>query len=120
MDAPRPLAELVEESSDAVYLMDPKEDRILDANRAGCELLGYTRDELLSLSPSSIHPAELPQLRALVETAREDGESWTISLCCRTKSGRFLPTEIVLLAIRDAVGTYLVGLVRDRSEHRGG
>ena len=110
---------LVEESSDAIYLMDPQEDRILDANRAGCKLLGYTHEELVTMSASSIHPAELPQLKALVDTAVRDGENWTISLSCRTKSGRFLPTEIALIALRSADRVYLVGMVRDRSEHRG-
>ena len=112
------LYRLVKDSSDPVYLMGPQENRILDANRAGCELLGYTRDELVKTPISCIHPAELPQLQAFVDTALAEGEHWTISLACRTKSGRFLPTEILLMALNVGAHVYLVGLVRDRSEHR--
>jgi two-component system, chemotaxis family, sensor kinase Cph1 len=113
------LCRLIEDSSGPVYVMDPQRDRILDANRAGCELLGYTRDELVTMSSSSIHPAELPALKALVDSAVNDGQTWTVSLSCRTKSGRFLPTEIALHALRSGDRVYLVGMVRDRSEHRG-
>jgi PAS domain S-box-containing protein len=113
------LPALVESSRVPVYLMDPKENRILDANRAGCELLGYRRDELLRTPVSRIHPAELAQLRSFVDRAIEDGENWTVGLTCRTKSGRFLPTEIMLIALTVGEHIYLVGMVRDRSEHRG-
>ena len=65
-EARRLFHKMFEESSDAAYLMDPSDDRILEANRAGCELLGYTRDELLAATVSDIHPAEMPELPAKV------------------------------------------------------
>jgi chemotaxis family two-component system sensor kinase Cph1 len=110
---------LFEQSSDPVFILDPREDRILDANAAGCRVLGYTREELLATSVSDIHPYELPQMRSFVEAALLDGESWTIEMACRTKSGTFLPTEMALLAFDSGSHVYLVGLLRDRSEHRG-
>ena len=110
---------LFEESSDPVFIADPREDRILDANSAACRLLGYTRDELLVTSMSQIHPHELPRMRAFVDAALEDGANWTIELACRTKSGKFLPTEIALLALHSGGQLYVISLVRDRSEHRG-
>ena len=102
-----------------MFILDPGEDRILDANAAGCRVLGYTREELLATPVSDIHPYELPRMRSFVETALLDGESWTIEMVCRTKSGTFLPTEIALLALDSGSHVYLVGLLRDRSEHRG-
>jgi PAS domain S-box-containing protein len=113
------LEQLFEQSSDPVFILDPREDRILDANAAGCRVLGYTREELLATPVSDIHPYELPQMRAFVETALLDGESWTIEMVCRTKSGTFLPTEIALLALDTGSHVYVIGLLRDRSEHRG-
>ena len=110
---------LFEQSSDPVFILDPREDRILDANAAGCRVLGYTREELLATPVSDIHPHELPQMRSFVEAALLDGESWTIEMVCRTKSGTFLPTEMALLAFDSGSRVYLVGLLRDRSEHRG-
>jgi HTH-type transcriptional regulator, bacterioopsin transcriptional activator and related proteins len=110
---------LFEESSDPVVIADPRQDRILDANRAACRLLGYTREELLVTPISDIHPNELPQMQAFAEVALIEGVNWTIELACRTKSGTFLPTEIVLLALDIGSHVYVISLLRDRSEHRG-
>ena|SRR5579862_9434498 len=110
---------LFDQSSDPVYILDPHEDRVLDANPAGCRVLGYTRDELLSTPVSHIHPHELPAMRAFVDAALREGVSWTIEMACRTKSGTFLPTEISLLALDSGERVYVVSLLHDRSEHRG-
>ena len=117
-DANLSLEELFEQSSDAVFITDPHEDRILDANAAATRLLGYTREEFMVTPISRIHPHELPRLRAFLEVALRDGVNWTIEMACRTKSGTFLPTEIALLALDSGNRVYVVSLVRDRSEHR--
>jgi PAS domain S-box-containing protein len=109
---------LFEESRDPAYVIDPFEDRILAANRAGCAMLGFTREELLATPVSHIHPAELPQLREFLERVLRDGKGSTIKLACRAKSGRFLPTEMTLLAFEIDGHVRLLGLVHDRSEHR--
>ena len=118
-DAHRSLDELFDDSGDAVFITDPREDRILDANAAASRLLGYTREEFMATPISQIHPHELPRMREFLEVALRDGVNWTIEMACRTKSGTFLPTEIGLLAFESGSHTYVVSLVRDRSEHRG-
>lgn len=57
-------------------------------------------------------------MRVFLEAALRDGVSWTIELACRTKSGAFLPTEVALMALDRGNHTYVVSIVRDRSEHR--
>ena len=109
---------LFEESSDSAYLMDPIAGRILDANRAGCAMLEYTREELLATPVSEIHPAELPQLSEFLDRVLRDGQGSTIKLTCRTKQGQFLPTEMSLHAFDSGGGVHILGLVQDRSEHR--
>lgn len=115
----RSLDQLFEESNDAVFITDPREDRILDANAAATRLLGYTREEFRFTPISQIHPHELPRMRAFLEGALTEGINWTLEMACRTKSGSFLPTEISLLALDSGNHVYVVSLVRDRSEHRG-
>lgn len=110
--------QLFERSSDPAYIVDPLDDRILDANHAGCSMLGYTREELLATPVSHIHPAELPQLREFLSRVLRDGHGSTIKLTCRTKCGDFLPTEMSLLPFDSGASVYLLGLVQDRSEHR--
>ena len=109
---------MFEDSSDAAFLMDPIDDRIVEANRAGCALLGYTRDELLASTVSRIHPAEMAQLRAFLDRALRDGRASMTKFTCRTKSGTFLPTEISLHVVESGGRRYILGLVQDRSEHR--
>jgi PAS domain S-box-containing protein len=109
---------IFEESSDPAFIVDPVEDRILAVNRAGCAMLGYTHEELLALPVSRVHPAELPQFLEFLSRVRRDGQGSTIKLTCRTKTGTFLPTEMSLVALDAGPSMYLLGLVRDRSEHR--
>jgi chemotaxis family two-component system sensor kinase Cph1 len=116
--AHRLFGQLFEESSDAAFLMDPVDDRIIEANRAGCALLGYTRAEMLSCTVSDIHPAEMPQLRRFLRSALADGRASTTVFTCRTKKGTFLPTEISLHVVESGGSRYVLGLVQDRSEHR--
>ena len=117
-DSDRLFEQMFEESTDPAFLMDPVDDRIVEANPAGCALLGYTRDELLRATVSDIHPAEMPELRAFLERALRQSHASTTRLTCRTKSGTFLPTEISLYVVDNAGRRYILGLVQDRSEHR--
>jgi PAS domain S-box-containing protein len=115
---PMSFQQLFDRSPEPAYVIDPHDDRILAANRAGCSLLGYTHDELLATPVSQIHPADLPQLREFVEQVMRDGRASTITLTCRTKVGTFLPTEISLHAFESDGRLRILGLVQDRSDHR--
>jgi PAS domain S-box-containing protein len=103
---------------EAAYVMDPEHSRIVAANDAGCDLLGYTREELLATPISRIHPSELRELGELLERVVRDGRASTIKLTCRTKQGTFLPTEMSLHKLELDGETRILGLVQDRSEHR--
>jgi PAS domain S-box-containing protein len=118
-DGTRLFGPLFENSSQAAYVMDPVDDRIIEANAAGCKLLGYAREEILTLMVSDIHPAEMPQLQSFLDVALRDGRASMVKFTCRTKSGQFLPTEISIHLVESGGRRYILGLVQDRSEHRG-
>lgn len=118
MPADHAFGNLFERSSDPAFVLDPLEDRILAANDAGCRMLGYTREELLTTPVSCIHPADMPQLRDFLQQVLATGQGSTITLTCRTKSGSFLPTEITLVAFESGGRVSVLGLVHDRSQHR--
>ena len=107
-----------EESNDSAYLMDPIGGRILDANPAGCNMLEYTREELLATPVSEIHPAEHAQMSEFVGRVLLERRGSTIKLTCRTKTGVYLPTEMTFHAFESCGHLYVLGLVQDRSEHR--
>ena len=112
------LDSLFEQSSDPAFVIDPLDDRFVDANAAGCDLLGYTREELLDTPVSRIHPGELEQLQAFVSRVLEQRHGSTITLACRIRRGNRLPIELSLWAFENAGRIRLLGLVDDRSEHR--
>jgi len=118
MRHPPSFKQLFERSPEPAFVIDPLEDRIVAANRAGCSLLGYAHDELLATPVSRIHPADLPQLRDFVEQVVREGRASTVTLTCRTKLGTFLPTEMSLYAFLSDGQLRILGLVLDRSDHR--
>jgi|Tabmets5t2r1_1033131.scaffolds.fasta_scaffold00188_4 two-component system, chemotaxis family, sensor kinase Cph1 len=114
----RTFEQLFEASVHPAFVIEPFANRILAVNDAGCAMLGYTREELLELPVSRVHPAELPQFRVFLRRVLGNGHGTAMNLTCRTKDGRFLPTEMSLVALVSGGRAYILGLVRDRSEHR--
>jgi PAS domain S-box-containing protein len=109
---------IFEQATEPAFVMDPRENRVVAANDAGCALLGYTREEMIGLHVACIHPSEMPELSALLSEVARHGRASTIKLTCRTKTGTFLPTEISLHSLKLDHGIRILGLVQDRSEHR--
>jgi PAS domain S-box-containing protein len=109
---------IFDHSNDAIFVIDPERDEIIDANPMGCSMLGYSRQELLSKPISAIHPEEMPRLLEFGQSVFEKGRGWTNELTCLTKSGKTLPAEISGSVIEIAGRTCLLALVRDITERK--
>jgi formate hydrogenlyase transcriptional activator len=107
---------IFEFAHDGILVLDPDADAILDANPAACRMLGYSREELLSTPPSTIHPDETPLFRTFLRAVQETGSGWTNELTCTTKTRDRLPSEISASAIEFGGRTAVVAAVRDVSE----
>ena len=114
-------------SNDAIFVIDPAADRIVDANPRACAMLGYSRVELLSLPVSAIHPNEMAVLQAFAQSVFDNGRGWTDELTCRTKLGDILPAEMSASSIQIATqnslgqiveGHHIIAMVRDITERR--
>ena len=68
---------IFDHSNDAILIIDPARDEILDVNSMACSMLGYSCEELLSLPISAVHPEEMPRLRAFAQSVFEYGQGWT-------------------------------------------
>jgi len=113
------LRRIFDYSNDAIVVIDPKCDRILEANPKAVTMLGYSREELLtSVRVSSIHPNEMSKLRAFGEQVLAQGHGWTNELTCLTKSGHQLPAEISASVIPYEGKDRLISLVRDVTERK--
>lgn len=109
---------IVERTAEPAFILDPAADRFLAANRAACAMLGYTLEVLLATPVSRIHRGELPQLQLVVGEVLKHGRATTDRLTCRTISGECLPVAMTLSSFVLDGRRLVIGLVRDRSEHR--
>lgn len=106
--------ELVEQAVDGIFVTD-RGGRYLDVNRAGAEMLGYSREDLLRLSLADVVAAEeLPRVEA--ELARFEGGKAVISeWTFRRRDGSRFAGEMVGRQLPDG---RLQGILRDISRRR--
>lgn len=90
-DAKERYQTIFEESTDAILLIDPDQDTIHEVNRRACELLGYERDALVTLSPRDIFPDEDDRSHTFAEAVVH---GWGDGFTCRTKDGRKIDVDI--------------------------
>ena len=109
---------IFDHSNDAIFLIDPERHEILDVNPKACDMLGFSVQELLSLSVSDIHPGEMPELLAFEQSVFKAGQGWTNELTCRTKTGVILPSEISASTVEIGGQTRMIALVRDTTERK--
>ena len=108
---------LVDQSSDGFFVIDPQTGGILDINETACQLLGYDREELLSLSVPEINTEFTTEMwDGLVETVREQG-SKAIESEHRRKDGSTFPVEIQI-SYASLERDYHVATVRDITERK--
>lgn len=109
---------LFEQSSDAIFLIDPKTRTIREANSRATELLEYAKDQLIGLSIYAIHPHETDHVDAFIDDVQTEGTIMTDRLSCLTKQGRQIPVEIAASVVQPADETMILASARDISERR--
>ncbi len=107
-----------EYSNDALFVIDPVRDVILDVNPRACQLLGYTREEFLTLPASAIHPEELPRFREFTRGVLRNGMGWTDELTCLTKEKSALAAEISASAVEIEGERRIIAWVRDVTQRK--
>lgn len=105
-------------SNDAIFILDPVQDRIVEANPRACAMLGYSRAELLATPISGVHPHEMPRMLAFTTAVLRDSHGWTDELSCATKTGECLPAEISASVVDIDGRPGVIALVREVSERK--
>ncbi len=80
-------------SIDAMLLVDPHADAILEANTAACTLLGYDRAALRQTRLTTLHAGQVPQLIVFTQAVMAKGTWWTTALKPRHATGKELSLE---------------------------
>ncbi|OYR47336.1 PAS domain-containing sensor histidine kinase [Halorubrum sp. Ea8] len=115
-----------EHNNDAVMIVDFGTESFVDVNPRACELLRYSREELLSMDPEGIHPDDIARVREeFISQVKTEGTGFTDDLTCLTKDGDEVPTEISGATLEPADGgdaaadaepKQMVAMLRDVSD----
>lgn len=109
---------LVDRCSDGIEVVDPETGTFLDVNEAGCQRLGYTREEMLALRVSDVEVAGVNQgeWKKNVEELRSKGFK-VIEGRHKRKDGSTFPVEISIRHIK-LEREYLIAMVRDITDRK--
>jgi PAS domain S-box-containing protein len=105
-------AEMLDLVSDSVFLHDMKGE-IKYANKAACEALGYTQDEITGMNVVDINPEELKQkaeLRLKQAAVRKEGRFKTVHV---RKDGSRAPVSVRIKVIKRGGQEFILGVVRE-------
>jgi PAS domain S-box-containing protein len=87
---------LLDQSNDAIEVIDPETLRFLDVNEKACVELGYSREELLSMTVFDIDPGYDESLRASVQQQLREPGFAILERAHRRKDGTMLQVEVNL------------------------
>src|SRR5689334_19540910 len=109
---------IIKNAPDPIFVAD-LESKILSANDAVYELLGFRTDEVLEQSLSRfISPEETREFTAALREVVEKGVTRNARLSPRTASGEVILTSLNASALRDSDGKVIgaIGILRDMRE----
>jgi PAS domain S-box-containing protein len=106
----------VDNATDAFFLLD-EDWTVLDVNRQACDVLGYSREELIGKHKSdfdvSLDDTAIQRLKQRVVA----GEALTFETCHRRKDGTSFPVEVRVSQFEQG-GRRFLCLVRDITERK--
>jgi PAS domain S-box-containing protein len=106
---------LIDDAPDPVFVSD-LEGKIIQANDAVSQLLGFRQDEVVEQSLSRfISPEETREFTAALREVVERGVTRNARLNPRSASGEVIPTTLNASALRDSDGKVIgaIGILRD-------
>ena len=109
----------LDQSTDAVYLIDPGTGRFIDLNETAHARLGYTREEHLALTMADIEAkgSQSVHWRDHLDALRRDGHL-AFEGVHRRKDGTTFPVELNVRHIKGPPQDYLIAIVRDITERK--
>ncbi len=113
----RQLRNLVDNAADAFFIHDSK-GKIVDCNWTACESLGYTREELLSLSVEDIEETFAPQQMERMWRDMELGVPLEVEGVLQRKDGSTFPVEVRVGLLKRDGNRLMFAIVRDVTKRK--
>lgn len=115
------ITDALEASRDGLFMFEPDTLQFFYVNKGAQEQTGYSRDELLAMTPVDLKPEfDEPHCRELLAPLLADpGRAQMFTTVHRRKDGVDVPVEIILqyIAYRDRPGHFIT-VVRDIAERK--
>ena len=108
---------LLDNSNDAIEVIDPRTARFLDVNEKACRDLGYSREEMLSMSIFDIDPAFSQDARAMLDKQLQKSGSARFEAIHRRKDGSTFAVESSAVLV-EIDKPYVLNIVRDITERK--
>ena len=108
---------LLDQSNDAIHVVDPKTLRFLDVNEKACSELGYSREELLSMTVHDIDPNSDESWVERVRHQLLEAGFAIMETAHRRKDGTTFPVEVNLRRVQ-LEREYVVSISRDITERK--
>jgi PAS domain S-box-containing protein len=109
----------VDHATDALFVHGD-ERKVVDVNRQACESLGYTREELIGMTPRDFDP-RLGMDDAFIQWMKERleaGEVFAFETSHRRKDGTLFPVEVRIRPFWHGGHRFGLALVRDITERK--
>jgi PAS domain S-box-containing protein len=113
---PTQIENLFNHLSEAVLLIDPYNDTVLQANPEVENLLGYTRRELRELRPSRIFIPDLAEMIAFTQSVLYKGRGWSNELHAQSRQGELVRLEIAASIQQEPNATLMICTLRNYDE----
>jgi PAS domain S-box-containing protein len=108
---------LLDQSNDAIEVVDPETLHFLDVNEKACSDLGYSHEELLSMGVFDINPLVTESSAAKINEELRKSGSVVMESLHRRKDGSTFPVEVSMRRVR-LDRDYTVAISRDLTERK--
>ncbi len=103
---------LYHHAGDAIFVSD-LEGNWIEVNKAACDYLGYSREELLRMRPEQLNPPELAdQVAGRLEQIRKEG-TYSFETIHVHRDGTRIPVEIISRRIEYAGQSFILTICRN-------
>ena len=110
---------LFDSAPDAIFLANTETGQLLDANPAAERLIGRSREEIITLHQSQLHPSDAPAADIFERHVRADltdaSHPTTDEIAVLHADGREIPTEISARSLQLNGQSVMLGVFRDIS-----
>jgi len=112
---------IFETGGDAIFILDAegeKTGQIMAANRAACEMHGYSQEELLSMSIQDLNTPDTAKLAPSMISRILAGETLKTELMHHRKDGTVFSLEVTAVLMEIVGHKYILGFDRDITKRK--